>query len=429
MDFLVTPSNLKGEARIPGSKSNTTRAVIIASLAEGTSIIHNPVASTDCLTTVRVCRQIGAEIELGETWKVIGKGKRPKVPDDVLHMGNSGTTYYIMTATACLIEGYTVITGDYQIRRRPAQPLIEALNNLGARVFSTRGNGTAPLVVKGILKGGRTRLPGINSQWLSPLLINAPLGDGDTEVVVDNLQERPYIEMTLGWLSRQGIDFSQENFERFSLRGGQTFRPFEETLPSDWESACFPLVAAAITDSDVTLLGMDTRDYQGDKVIIDILKAMGADVEVRDFGNERIRVRGGRPLKGLEIDCGPIPDAPPILSVLGCRAEGKTVLRNLGASRLKETDRSRSIYEELTKMGARMEETEDSLTIYPSTLKGTRIDSRHDHRIVMATAVAGLIAQGPTRIDHAEFAKISFPTFYEVMKGLGAGIDLVEPER
>ena len=226
MDFLVTPSNLKGEAPIPGSKSNTTRAVIIASLAEGTSIIHNPVASTDCLTTVRVCRQIGAEIELGESWKVIGKGKRPRVPDDVLHMGNSGTTCYIMTATACLIEGYTVITGDYQIRRRPAQPLIEALNNLGARVFSTRGSGTAPLVVKGILKGGRARLPGINSQWLSPLLINAPLGEGDTEVVVDNLQERPYIEMTLGWLSRQGIDFSQENFERFFLRGGQAFRPF-----------------------------------------------------------------------------------------------------------------------------------------------------------------------------------------------------------
>ncbi len=113
-------------------------------------------------------------------------------------------------------------------------------------------------------------------------------------MVVDNLQERPYIEMTLGWLSRQGIDFSQENFERFSLRGGQAFRPFEETLPSDWESACFPLVAAAITDSDVTLLGMDTRDYQGDKAIIDILKAMGADVEVKDFGKGGIRVRGGQ---------------------------------------------------------------------------------------------------------------------------------------
>lgn len=429
MDFLVSPSSLKGQARIPGSKSNTTRAVIIASLAEGTSIIHNPVDSTDCLTTVRVCRQIGAEIELGESWKVTGQGKRPRVPEDVLHMGNSGTTYYILTATACLIDGTTLITGDYQIRRRPAQPLIEALNNLGAQVFSTRGSGTAPLVCKGILKGGRVQLPGINSQWLSPLLINAPLGEGHTEVVVDNLQERPYIEMTLGWLSRQGIDFSQDNFERFSLPGGQAFRPFEETLPSDWESACFPLVAAAITDSDITLMGMDTKDYQGDKAIIDILKAMGVDVEVRDFGKEGIRVRGGRPLRGIEIDCGNIPDAPPILSVLGCRAEGKTVLRNLGASRLKETDRSRSIYEELTKMGARMEEKQDSLTIYPSTLTGTRIDSRFDHRIVMATAVAGLIAQGPTRIDHAEFAKISFPTFYEVMKGLGAKIELVEPER
>ncbi len=429
MDFLIAPSNLKGEARIPGSKSNTTRAVIIATLAEGTSTIHNPVASTDCLTTVRVCRQIGAEIETGESWKVIGCGKRPGMPDDVLHMGNSGTTYYIMTATASLIEGYTVITGDYQIRRRPAQPLIDALNNLGGQVFSTRNSGTAPLVIRGILKGGKAKLPGINSQWLSPLLINAPLGEGDTEVAVDNLQERPYIEMTLGWLTRQGIEFSQENFERFTLWGGQAFRPFEETLPSDWESACFPLVAAAITDSDITLLGMDTQDYQGDKAIIGILRDMGADVEVKDFGKGGIRVRGGRTLKGIEIDCGNIPDAPPILAVLGCRAEGKTVLRNLGASRLKETDRTRSIFEELSKMGARMEEEVDSLTIYPSDLKGTRIDSRHDHRIVMATAVAGLIAEGTTRIDHAEFAKISFPTFYEVMTGLGARIELAEPER
>ncbi len=425
MKFLVSPSNLKGEATIPGSKSNTTRAVIIATLTEGTSTIRNPVASTDCLTTVEVCKQIGAEVELGEIWKVTGHGKRPKIPDDVLYMGNSGTTYYIMTATACLINGYSLITGDYQIRRRPAQPLIDALNHLGAQVFSTRNTGTAPLVAKGILKGGKAKLPGINSQWLSPLLINCPLGEGDTEIEVDNLQERPYIELTLGWLSRQGIEFENDNFERFKLRGGQSFRPFDETLPSDWESACFPLVAAAITHSDITLHGMDTQDYQGDKVIIEILREMGADIEVRDHGRGGICVHGGRTLRGMMIDCGNIPDAPPILSVLGCRAEGKTVLKNLGASRLKETDRVKSIHQELTKMGAKMEEKSDTLTIYHSDLHGTLVDGHHDHRIVMATAVAGLIAKGTTLIDHAEYAKISFPTFYEVLKGLGAQIELI----
>lgn len=426
MKFLVSPSNLKAEAHIPGSKSNTTRAVIIATLAEGTSTIRNPVPSTDCLTTVQVCKQIGAEIELGEVWRVTGRGKRPRVPDDVLHMGNSGTTYYIMTGTACLINGYSLITGDYQIRRRPTQPLIDALNDLGAQVFSTRNTGTAPLVAKGMIKGGKAKLPGTLSQWLSSLLLNCPLGEGDTEVEVDNLQERPYIELTLGWLSRQGIEFKNDRFKRFKLKGGQSFKPFDETLPSDWESACFPLVAAAITDSDITLFGMDTQDVQGDKVIVNILKEMGADIEVKDQGKGGIRVRGGRRLQGIEIDCANIPDAPPILSVLGCRAEGKTVLRNLGASRLKETDRVKSIYQELTKMGAKMEERGDMLTIYTSDLRGTLIDGHHDHRIVMATAVAGLIAQGSTIIDHAEYAKISFPTFYEVMKGLGADIKLVE---
>jgi 3-phosphoshikimate 1-carboxyvinyltransferase len=424
--FQVSPSNLKGQAHIPGSKSNTTRAVIIATLAEGTSTIMNPVASTDSLTTVQVCKQIGAEVQLGEVWRVTGHGKRPEVPDDVLHMGNSGTTYYIMTGTACLINGYSLITGDYQIRRRPTQPLIDALNDLGAQVFSTRNTGMAPLVAKGMIKGGKAKLPGTISQWLSSLLLNCPLGEGDTELEVDNLQERPYIELTLGWLSRQGIEFKNDGFKRFKLRGGQSFKPFDETLPSDWESACFPLVAAAITDSDITLFGMDTQDVQGDKVIVDILKEMGADIEVKDQGKGGIRVRGGRRLQGIEIDCANIPDAPPILSVLGCCAEGKTVLRNLGASRLKETDRVKSIYQELTKMGAKMEERGDRLTIYTSDLHGSLIDGHHDHRIVMATAVAGLIAQASTTVDHAEYAKISFPTFYEVMKGLGADIKLVE---
>jgi len=377
MKFLVSPSNLKGQAHIPGSKSNTTRAVIIATLAEGMSTIRNPVASTDCLTTVQVCKRIGAGVELGEVWKVTGQGKRPEVPDDVLHMGNSGTTYYIMTGTACLINGYSLITGDYQIRRRPAQPLIDALNHLGGQVFSTRNTGTAPLVAKGVIKGGKAKLPGILSQWLSSLLLNCPLGERDTEIEVENLHERPYIELTLGWLSRQGIEFKNDEFKRFKLRGGQFFTPFDETLPSDWESACFPLVAAAITDSDITLLGMDIQDVQGDKVIVDILKEMGADIEVKEQGKGGIRVRGGKS-------------------------------------------------QELTKMGAKIEESRDSLTIYASDLRGTLIDGHHDHRIVMATAVAGLIAEGDTLVDHAEYAKISFPTFYEVMKGLGADIKFVE---
>ncbi len=214
--------------------------------------------------------------------------------------------------------------------------------------------------------------------------------------------------------------------ERFYLYGGQRYKPFEYKIPSDWESACFPIVAAAITDSDITLYGLDTTDYQGDKAIIDILKEMGADIEVKNNGKDGIKIKGGKTLKGIEIDCRDLPDAPPILSVLGTQAEGKTVLKNLGAARLKETDRAKTIAMELRKMGAKIEEYENSMVIYKSDLYGTRIDGHTDHRIVMATAVAGLVAKGNTVIDDAEYIRISFPNFYEVMTSLGAKIERVK---
>ncbi len=429
MKFIVEPSSLKGIAKIPGSKSNTTRAVVIATLAEGESVIKNPLPSADCLSTVEVYKGYGAQIVKQDEneWIIKGSEENPKLPDDVLNTGNSGTTTYMAIATASLIgDGYTVITGDHQIRRRPSGPLLKAIEDLGGKAFSVRNNGSQPVVIKGPIRGGKTTLPGVNSQWLSPLLINAPLAPNDTEIYVENLQERPYIRMTLGWLQRVGMKYKEEDMERFYLFGGQRPKPFEYEIPSDWESACFPIVGAAITDSDITLYGLDTEDYQGDKMTIDILKEMGADIEVRNKGRDGIRIRGGRTLKGTEIDCRDIPDAPPILAVLGTQAEGKTVLKNLGASRLKETDRAKTIAQELRKMGAKIEENEDSMVIYKSDLYGTRIDGHTDHRIVMATAVAGLVAKGNTIIDDAEYVRISFPNFYEIMTSLGAKMERVK---
>ncbi|HID16039.1 MAG TPA: 3-phosphoshikimate 1-carboxyvinyltransferase, partial [Candidatus Atribacteria bacterium] len=269
-------------------------------------------------------------------------------------------------------------------------------------------------------------LPGINSQWLSPLLINTPLAPKDTEIYVENLQEQPYIRMTLGWLKRVGLEYREENMETFYLKGGQRPKSFDYEIPSDWESACFPIIGAAITDSDITLYGLDTNDYQGDKVVIDILKDMGADIEVKNNGKDGIRIKGGKTLRGIEIDCSDIPDAPPILAILGTQAEGKTVLKNLGASRLKETDRAKTIAEELRKMGAKIEEYEDSMVIYKSDLYGAKINGHTDHRIVMATAIAGLVAKGNTIIDDAEYVSVSFPNFYEVMTSLGAKMEKVK---
>lgn len=425
MKFIVKRSALQGTIQIPGNKSASARAIVLGGLADGVSRISNPLPGLDSFSIVGMMQALGAKIDTTnpQDWVIEGVANQPRVPGCVLDAGNSGTGYYIITAIASLIDGYSVISGDYQICRRPAQPLIDALNDLGTQVFSTRNAGVAPLVIKGPLKGGRTKLPGVNSQWLTPLLIAGPLSQEGITVIEDHLMERPYIDMTMGWMKLAGATCSHKNYDEFNVPGGQRYKAFTAHVPPDWGTSGYPMIGAAITDSKVTFVGMDPHDFAGERRYPRILMEMGAKVTFSD--NDRtVTVEGGCELKGIEIDCSGTPDAVPILAVLGCKAQGKTVLYNIAASRLKETDRTRSIKEELTKMGARLEEAQDSLTIYHSALKGTHIDGRHDHRIVMATSVAGLIARGQTEITDAEYCKVSFPNFYDLMRSLGAKIKI-----
>jgi 3-phosphoshikimate 1-carboxyvinyltransferase len=427
MKFIVSRSSLRGTTRIPGNKSATARAIVLGGLAEGTSKVGNCLPGIDSFSIVEMMRALGAKIDTSnpEYWVFEGVANQPQVPACVLDAGNSGTGYYLIAAIAALIDGRSVVSGDYQICRRPAQPLIEALGDLGAEVISTRGTGLAPLVVKGPMRGGRTKLPGVNSQWLSPLLIAGGLTPEGIVVDEDDLMERPYVDMTMGWIRTAGGQVSHDNYDVFTVPGGQLYKAFTADIPADWGSSGYPMVAAAITDSKVTFTGMNPDDYAGEKAYPHIIKAMGGKVTFKDEGRT-VTVEGGAELNGIEIDCSGTPDAVPALAVLGCKAQGKTRLFNIEASRLKETDRTRSIMEELTKMGGKFEETPDSLTIYHSELKGTHIDGRHDHRIVMATAVAAMIAEGETIIDDAEYVGVSFPNFYEVMTALGADLGRME---
>lgn len=426
MKFIVKRSTLQGTAQIPGNKSATARAIVLGGLAEGVSRVTNPLPGVDSFSIVGMMEALGAKVDTSNSkeWVFKGLANQPKVPSCVLDAGNSGTGYYLLTAIASLIDGYSIISGDYQICRRPAQPLIEALNDLGAQVFSTRHAGVAPLVIKGPLKGGRTKLPGINSQWLSPLLIAGALSQEGVTIIEDNLMERPYVDMTMAWMKLAGATCSHMNYDVFNVPGGQRYKAFMAHVPADWGSSGYPMIAAAITDSKVTFIGMDPKDFAGERRYPHILREMGAKVTFGD-SDRTVTIEGGRELHGIEIDCSDTPDAVPILAVLGCKAKGKTILHHIGASRLKETDRTRSIKEELTRMGGQFGETSDSLTIYPSDLKSAHIDGRHDHRIVMATTIAGLTADGETEISDAEYCKVSFPNFYELMASLGAKIELV----
>ena len=226
MQLVVAPSRLAGEVEIPGSKSHTIRAVVLASLASGTSRIVAPLDSSDTRAALDAARLFGAEVSAGEEWIVTGTAGRPVLPVDVVDVGNSGTTLRIFLGVAALCDGWTFFTGDEQTKRRPLQPLIDAYRLLGAEGFCARGNGCAPAALRGRITGGRTEIRAVTSQFLSSLLVSAPLAERDTEIRVLQLNEAPYVEMTLAWLEGLGVVWERRGWERFSVRGGQGYRAF-----------------------------------------------------------------------------------------------------------------------------------------------------------------------------------------------------------
>ena len=418
MEFITSKSSLSGAVDIPASKSHTIRALVIASLAEGTSRLVRPLQSLDTQACATVCRGLGAEIQLGDDFLVQGTAGSLSVPDHVLDVENSGTTLYVALSMAALLDGTAVFTGDEQIRKRPAGNLIAALNDLGAKVWSTRGNGMTPIVVQGPLKGGRASIECPTSQYLSSLLISAPLASEATEISVPLLHEQPYVHMTLGWLDEQGIAYEREELATFRIPPRQAYNAFEKRIPADFSSATFFLVAAAITASELTLKGLDMDDVQGDKAVVGMLAEMGASVDVLPDG---VRIRGGR-LEGRDFDLNATPDALPAMAVAGAFAEGQTRLLNVPQARLKETDRIAVMRQELAKLGVACEEREDGLIVQGGRVKGGRVHGRGDHRVVMALAVAGLAAESDVVVDSAEAAGITFPNFVELLRSAGGKI-------
>jgi 3-phosphoshikimate 1-carboxyvinyltransferase len=418
--FICKKSRLRGEVRIPGSKSHTIRAVAISSLAEGKSRILSPLESDDAMAAVGAYRLLGAEIELTpDEWRVRGIGGKLRTPDDVINTLNSGTTMNVVLGSCALLrEGVAALTGDAQVRRRPSGPLAQSLNDLGASVTSTRNNGCPPFVVRGRLRGGTTSIEARSSQYVTSLLINTPFADGDSRIIVPLLMEQPYVEMTMDWLRRQGIKFENDDLREFRVPGGQRYKPVNRTIPADFSSATFFLAASALGENDVTSLGLDMNDTQGDKAVVDYLRQMGAKVEVREGA---IRVQAGE-LRGVDLDLNATPDALPMMAVVGCFAKGTTRLLNVPQARIKETDRITVMCAELKKMGAKISELKDGLVVEQSKLKGAKVNGHGDHRIVMALAVAGLCSPGQTLIDTAEAVGVTFPTFLECMRDLGAKI-------
>lgn len=416
MNITVCPGKAGGTVAIPASKSHTIRALLIASLARGKSMVRAPLESKDTRACIKACRILGADItERGSLIEVKGTGGIiPPLNGKVraIDVANSGTTLYLAAGVAALSSGEVLFTGDEQIQRRPIEPLLQALRDLGAKAESVKGNGCAPVKIQGPLKGGSTSIECPTSQYLSSLLIAAPLAQGVTEINVPLLHEKPYAEMTLHWLKSQGIKLEREELRKFRIPGGQAYTAFEGSVPADFSSATFFFCLAAVTGGTLTLTGLDFSDPQGDKEVVSMLERMGCVVETSGSG---VTITGGS-LRGAELDLNSTPDALPALAVTACFAEGKTRLYNVPQARLKETDRIAVMAAELKKMGAKIEEFPDGLEIVGSPLKGCLVEGHADHRVVMALAVGAFGASGNTTITTAESAGVTFPGFFDLLE-------------
>lgn len=421
MKLRSSKSLLAGEILIPASKSHTIRAVSIAALADGVSVLGNPLISADALSSIAGAREMGAKIETGRDWIIHGIAGKPSASCRSIDVGNSGTTLRIQTALCALADHPVRFDGDKSIRTRPMTPLLSSLENLGVTVLESV-EGKCPFVIQGPIRGGKTTVNGISSQFLTALLIACPLASGDSEITVENLHEKPYVEITLDWLRRMDIQFEQHGLDWFYIKGGQQYKAFQRMIPADFSSSTFAACAAAITGSEVLIKGLDFTDHQGDKAVFGFLEKMGVALK---HTKEGIWVKGGK-LKGIDIDMNDTPDALPAMAVTACFASGKTRLQNVAQARLKECDRIAASTKELSKMGAKIEELKDGMVIHTSRLTGTSVHGYDDHRMVMALSVAGIAADGETVVDTAEAVDVTYPSFVEDMRRIGAAIRMTE---
>ena len=422
MILQATQSKLSGTVRIPASKSHTIRQVAIAALASGESVIRNPLASSDTLSAGHSFGMMGAKVDLSDPtqWRIQGTGGKLTAPKDAIDVGNSGTTMNISLGSAAVASADQVFqfTGDPQIQNRPVGALLEAINCLGASGKSLKNNGKPPVELRGGLQGGHTYLKASSSQYLSSLLLACPLAPKDSDIELLLLNEAGYVQITLDWLDKQGIHYENHNFKRFIVPGNQHYTAFDLPVPADFSSATFFLCAGALFGGKVQLQGLDFSDSQPDKVVVDYLRDMGADITCE---GDTVTIQGSE-LQGIDIDMNATPDALPAMAVCAAFAKGTTRLLNVSEARNKETDRITCMGQELTKLGAQVEELPDGLIIHESKLTPTPVQGHHDHRIVMALSLAGLAFDRPIEIDTAEAMNVTFPNFVELMTDLGANM-------
>lgn len=415
--------HVHGEITLPGSKSLTNRALLLAALAEGETTLTGVLRSDDTARMIDALRQLGVRLDFqGEQSCVVGgRGGLLAAPNDTrFFLGNAGTAIRPLTAVLAMMPGTFTIDGDEYMRERPIGHLTDALRALGAKVTFNERDGYPPFDLRGgNIRGGEVSIPGnISSQYLTSLLMALPLAPKDSRITVIGEQvSKPYLDITLGILERFGVQATHRDYAEFRIPGRQHYvSPGDFLIEGDASSASYFFAAAAITGDTLRINGIGRDSVQGDLAFLDVIEAMGATV---DRHEDWIEVTGGE-LAGVDLDLNHIPDAAMTLATLALFATGPTRIRNIYNWRVKETDRMTAMATELRKLGANIETGDDYIVIEPpARLQSATIDTYGDHRIAMAFSLAAF-GDVPIVINDPDCTRKTFPGYFDVLASITA---------
>jgi 3-phosphoshikimate 1-carboxyvinyltransferase len=420
--ITITPLSRPPEAtiRVPGSKSITNRALLLAALADGASVLDGVLASDDTRYMAAALQQLGIEIDDDPgANRMTVRGRRGTWPvlDADLFVGNAGTAMRFLTAAVCLGRGRYRLDGTARMRERPIQDLVDGLGALGVQIRCERDGGCPPVVIQAQgLPGGTARIRGSrSSQFLSALLQVAPYAARDVTIVVEGeLIAQPYVDMTIRVMEQFGVVVERDGYRSFHVRAGQSYGARRYRIEPDASSAHYFLAAAALTGGHVRIEGLGRGSLQGDVRFADLLATMGAEVR---WDDERIDVTGPAQLQGIDADMNALSDTAPTLAALAPFASGPVRIRNIAHVRFQESDRLAAVTTELRRLGVRVEEFPDGLIIHPSPITPAAVDTYDDHRIAMSFALIGLKVAGIQIRDPGCVAK-TFPDFFARLEEL-----------
>ncbi|WP_434937712.1 3-phosphoshikimate 1-carboxyvinyltransferase [Shewanella sp. HL-SH8] len=415
-------ANMNGEINIPGSKSISNRALLLATLAKGTTTLTNLLDSDDIRYMLASLKQLGVEFELSENntvCKVKGlAGTLNSEKPQTLFLGNAGTAMRPLCAALTLGQGEFNLTGEPRMEERPIGDLVDALQQLGAQISYLKNPGFPPLTVNATgLNGGNVEIAGdLSSQFLTALLMVAPLAKDSVNIIIKGeLVSKPYIDITIALMKQFGVEVINHNYQRFEILAGQQYiSPGKVLVEGDASSASYFLAAGAIQGGEVKVTGVGKLSIQGDVQFADALAAMGANIE---WGDDYIIARKST-LTAIDMDMNHIPDAAMTIATAALFAKGTTSLRNIYNWRIKETDRLAAMATELRKVGAIVDEGYDYITITPpENINTAAIDTYNDHRMAMCFSLLAFADCGIT-INDPDCTSKTFPTFFSEFKRL-----------